>query len=210
MKNIFIKPIFLSILCIGLFTSCVNDDEFAIPQVKTPFYSEDFQNLDEIQHNTVLNVTGWKNFAEKGTVLWYERIFEDDGYAQFNTFGSADAKNVGWLISPKIDLSGYNDAKFSFQSAQNFVSSDANKLEAYVSSDFDGTNVLAAKWIKLSAKIADRNTKGYTFINSGEISLNKYTNATNIYIGFKAIGSGTDASLDGLFQVNNLYFYTTK
>ncbi len=51
MKNIFIKPIFLSILCLGLFTSCVNDDEFAIPEIKIPFYSEDFQNLDERQNS---------------------------------------------------------------------------------------------------------------------------------------------------------------
>ena len=208
MKNIFIKPIFLSILCLGLFTSCVNDDEFAIPEIKIPFYSEDFQNLDEIQHNTVLDLTGWTNFAEKGSVLWFERIFEEDGYAQFNTFGSLDSKNVSWLISPSLDISEYEDVKFSFQTAQNFVSSDANKLEVYVSSNFDGTNVLTAKWTKLNAKIADRNTKGYTFINSGEISLNKYTNSKNIYIGFKATGSGTDTALDGLFQVNNLYLYT--
>ena len=79
-----------------------------------------------------------------------------------------------------------------------------------MSSNFDGTNVLTAKWTKLNAKIADRNTKGYTFINSGEISLNKYTNSKNIYIGFKATGSGTDTALDGLFQVNNLYLYTIK
>ena len=46
MKNIFIKPIFLSILSIGLFTSCVNDDEFAIPKIVPVYFSEEFDDID--------------------------------------------------------------------------------------------------------------------------------------------------------------------
>ena len=39
---------------------------------------------------------------------------------------------------------GYESAKFLLQSAQNFVSDNANKLQVYVSTDLDGSNVNSA------------------------------------------------------------------
>ena len=213
MKKIFIKPIMLVALLAGLFSSCVKEDDFAIPALKIPFYEEKFQDVlpgGEIVDNTTFDLPGWTNFSEKGTLKWKEQIYRGDGYAEFNSYGSGELENVSWLISPTVDISDYTDAKFTFQSAQNFISNDGNKLEVYVSGDFDGTDVLGATWTKMEATVATKETKGYAFIPAGEIDLVAFQSAGKVNIAFKATGSGSNTSLDGLFQVNDLYVYTTK
>lgn len=206
MKNNLLKSIFLLAITSVVLTSCVKEDDFVIPSVKTPFYSEEFE---DIQHNTILDLADWTNYAETGTIKWKERIYSGNGYAEFNTYGSGNASNIGWLISPAYDLSGYENVKFSFQSAQNFVSDDANKLQVFVSTNYDGTNVTTATWTEINCNVANKNTTGYTFIPSGEIDLSTYENQT-IHIAFRVTGSGTNTNLDGLFQVDNLYVYTSK
>ena len=206
MKNILNKTI-LILATLLVFSSCVKDDDFSIPNLKIPFFQEEFQ---DVQHNTILNLDDWTNYAQSGTTLWYERIFSGDGYAQFNPFGTSDASSIAWLITPAIDVTGKSDVNLSFQSAQNFVSDDANRVEAYVSENFDGTNVLTATWTLLDANFATKSTEGYLFVPSGEIDLSSYTSSGTIHIAFKAIGSGSNQSLDGLFQINNVYVYSNN
>jgi Domain of unknown function (DUF5017) len=201
MKNILKTGLLLS-FSLALLTSCVNDDETAIPSLKIPFYTE---NFDEVDFNEVLDYENWTNFAEAGTKFWIEREFNDDGYAQFSSFQSGNSSNIGWLISPPIDLTDKIDVKMSFQSASNFVENSANKLEVFVSSNYDGTNVLGATWTKMNANVADETTNDYLYVPSGEIDLSAYT--SQIHIAFKATGSNT---LSGLFQVDKLNVYTSK
>lgn len=204
MKKIMIKQAFFFALFAGLLTSCVQDDDTALPETRVPYFGEEFS----IASNPVLTLEGWSNYAEAGTVKWSARTFNGDGYAQFNTFGSPDASNVGWLISPEISIKDRVNPKFTFRSAQNFVSNAANKLEVFVSTDYDGTNVLTAHWTKIDAVVADMTTKGYAYVNSGALDLTPFQAEETIHIGFKATGSGTNTSLDGLFQVDGLYVYT--
>lgn len=204
MKNNF-KAIILVLITSVTLTGCVNDDETAIPNLKIPFFEEEFQ---DVQHNTILNLPGWTNYAQSGNTLWYERIFSGDGYAQFNPYGTTDVSSISWLITPAIDVSDQSNVKLSFQSAQNFVSDDANKVEAYVSEDYDGTNVLSATWTLLDARFATKTTTGYLFVPSGEIDLTSFTTSGTLHIAFKATGSGSNLNLDGLFQINNVYVYS--
>lgn len=203
MKKYFKQTAFVALLTSIVFTSCVNDDDFEIPTLIIPFYSEEFE---DITHNTILDLEGWTNFAESGSTLWKEREFSGNGYAEFNTFNSGDLSNIGWLVSPGIDMDAQTNEVLVFQSAQNFVSSAANKLEVFVSTDFDGTNVLDATWELLDANVAVSSTPGYTFISSGEIDLSGYEG--NLHIAFKVTGSGTNTTLDGLFQVDNVKLFT--
>jgi hypothetical protein len=209
MKNYF-KRMSLFLVILLVVTGCISEDDYVIPNLKIPFFQEEFQDLDQVQHNTILNLPGWTNFAQSGSTLWYERIFSGNGYAQFNPFGTTDASSITWLITPPIDVTGKSDVNLAFQSAQNFVSDDANKVEAYVSEDFDGTDVLAATWTLLDANFANKSTPGYLFVPSGEIDLTAYTSTGTIYIAFKAIGSGSNSSLDGLFQIDNVYVYSNN
>ena len=202
MKNTFFKSVYLVITAIVL-SSCVGEDDFTIPTLKPVIFSEDF---NEINFNENFDYTGWVNFAEAGTRLWTERDFNDDGYIQFSSYGSGQTSNIGWAITPAINMDENIGEVLTFQSASNFVDNPANKLEVFISSDFDGTNVLAATWVPLNATVADNTTNGYTYIPSGDIDLSAYTG--NIHIAFKATGNST--SLDGLFQVDKIKIYSSN
>jgi hypothetical protein len=203
MKNKFLKTVLLATLFLGVASSCVKDDDFEIPKLRPVIYSEDF---NEIDYNMTFDYADWTNFAEAGTKKWIEREYQDDGYIQFSSFGSGEASNIGWAISPAIDMDAFTGEVLTFKSATNFVDNPANKLEVFVSSDYDGTNVLAATWIQLDAIVADDTTNGYTYISSGEIDLSSYTGT--LHIAFKVTGNGS--SLDGLFQVDKIKIYSSN
>lgn len=203
MKNNFLKSMFLLAAISTALTSCVKEDDFAIPTLRPVIFSEDFNQID---FNQNFDYEGWVNFAEAGTKLWTERDFNDDGYIQFSSFGSGQASNIGWAITPAIDMDANEGEVLSFQSATNFVDNPNNKLEVFISSDFDGTNVLSATWTRLDAVVADNTTNGYTYIPSGEIDLSAYTGT--IHLAFKATGNGS--SLDGLFQVDKIKIYSSN
>lgn len=203
MKNIFLKITF-AVFTLGALSSC-NEDETDIPTVRPLLFSEDFPEA-EINYNLDFDFVGWTNFAEAGTKKWIERDFNGSGYIQFSSFGSAQASNIGWAITPSINMDATTNEIFTFKSASNFVSDASNKLEVLISTNYDGTNVLAATWTPLSAAVANQTTNGYVYIPSGEIDLSSYTG--NIHIAFKVTGSGTDTNLDGLFQVDDVKVYS--
>lgn len=201
MKNI-LKS-FLAIVAVSIAVSCSDDTEIA--PFKPLIFSEDFPE-PEIDYNATFDFEGWTNFAETGTKLWIERDFNNDGYIQFSPFGSSQASNIGWAITPAINISEGANAVLSFSSASNFVDNPENKLEVFIATDYDGTNVLAATWTELEAVVANNTTNNYTYIPSGEIDLSTY--AGTVHIAFKVTGNGT--TLDGLFQVDKVKVYSNN
>lgn len=165
-----------------------------------PVYEEDFQSATD---NTDLDITGWVNFAEEGGELWTEQEFRGNGYAEFSGFRTGDASNIGWLISPGIDMDAQTDEFLTFKAAQHHVSdSDNNTLEVLVSTDFDGTNVAAATWTKVNANLPTKDSRWYAFEDSGEIDLSSYTGT--LYIAFKSVASGTNTALDGSYMIDDV------
>ncbi len=200
MKNLY--KLCLTIVASTFVFSC--SDEAEIAPYKALVFSQGFSPDDvNFNYNGVFNFPGWINYAETGTRLWTERDFNDDGYIQFNPFGSGQASNIGWAITPPVDLGDADNVVLSFSSATNFVDNPANKLEVLISSDFDGTNVLAATWTILEATVANETTNGYVYIPSGEIDLSSYSGT--VHIAFRVTGNGT--TLDGLFQVDKVKVY---
>lgn len=162
-------------------------------------FEEDFQDID---HNTNLDLEGWTNFAEAGNRLWIEEIFGGNGYTEFSPFLSGDVANIGWLVTPPINLDNHNGAILVFQTAQHHLSSPDNTLEVFVSTDFDGTNVLSATWEPMEARLASLDDDWYDFVPSGEVDLSSYSG--NLYIAFKYVGSGTNTQLDGGYFVDDV------
>ena len=172
-----------------------------------PFFAEDFQT---VKNNVNFVLPGWSNIVEKATKLWKSMMYAGNGYAEFNTTSTTAAENIAWLITPKINMSGYKNAVLSFRSAQHDLKVDSplNSLEVYVSSDFDGSHVTKAKWTKLEAKFPTLSTPTRQFISSGGIDLSAYSG--NIYIAFKYIGSGKDKTLNGAFMVDDVKIFGEK
>ncbi|WP_343705180.1 DUF5689 domain-containing protein [Flavobacterium sp.] len=173
----------------------------------TPFFSEDFQS---VKNNVNFALPGWSNIVEKATKLWKSMVYSGNGYAEFNTTSTTAAENIAWLVSPKINLTGYKNAVLSFRSAQHDLKVDSplNTLEVYVSTNFDGASVTKAKWTKLEAKVPTLSTPAREFISSGGIDLSAYSG--NINIAFKYIGSGKDKTLNGAFMVDDIKIFGEK
>jgi hypothetical protein len=173
----------------------------------TPFFAEDFQT---VKNNVNFVLPGWSNIVEKASKLWKSMVYGGNGYAEFNTTSTTAAENIAWLVSPKINLTGYKNAVLSFRSAQHDLKMDSplNALEVYVSTNFDGSNVTKANWKKFEAKFPSLSTPSRTFISSGAIDLSGYSG--NIHIAFKYIGSGKDKTLNGAFMVDDIKIFGEK
>lgn len=201
MKNN-LKTLFIAALTAFMAVGCVDDDDTKLPFYDVLPLSQDFEvGLD----NTPLVTEGWTNFAEVGKIIWTIQIYSSNGYAEFNTYQSGDASNIGWLVSPEFTLPEGHTRKLKFDSAQSYVTSADNKLEVFISRDFDGTNVKAATWEPLKANIPGTSAKYFEFMSSGDIDLSAYSGP--LHIAFKVTGSGTNTSLDGSYNVDNVTIY---
>lgn len=169
-----------------------------------PFFVQDFQS---VSNGTNLSLPGWGNIRQAGAIFWKGGITSTNGYAEFLITGTKVASNIVWLISPKIDMDLHTNETLSFRTAQHHLDVDSplNTLEVYISTNFDGININAAKWTRVNAKIPTQATPWYEFVGSGAIDLSSYTGKINI--AFKYIGSGTNLALDGAFQVDDVQIY---
>lgn len=190
MKNIFKILIFASTLTI---VSC-SDPKTEVAPIKPVVYKEYFDpNL--LQEDAYLDFNNWTSYAEAGTIKWTEQDDDGNGYLQFSTFQlSGGASNIAWAITPKINLDNSENEILNFKTGRGFASNANNKMEVYISTNFDGTNVSAANWTKLTANIAASNNptgvgNGVMTTDSGDVDLSSYSG--NIYLGFKAYGSST-------------------
>lgn len=199
------KTIFkFSLLALGFsfFTAC-ETDETAIPKTTITLSNQDFQ---ESVDNTVLDINGWMNYNETGSMKWKEQVFSGNGYAEFSSYASGDALNVGWLISPELDLEAGENVGVVFKVAQHHLDVDSpnNSLTILISTDFDGTNVLDATWTPLNANLPTKSEEWYKFLATN-IDLSSFNGKAHIAFKFK--GSGSDTTLDGAFQVDDFIFY---
>ena len=183
------------------------DDVVMSGKRNIPFFAEDFQT---VKNNVNFTLPGWSNIVEKASKLWKSMVYGGNGYAEFNTTSTTAAENIAWLVSPKINMTGYKNAVLSFRSAQHDLKMDSplNALEVYVSTNFDGSNITKANWKKLEAKFPSLSTPTRAFISSGAIDLSAYSG--NIHIAFKYIGSGKDKTLNGAFMVDDIKIFGEK
>lgn len=194
--------------CIALaamvFTGCTEDSDIQNKQTKKTLF---FENWDDNTDNTTLNTLGWTNYAQLGTKLWSEQVFSDDGYAEFTSFGSGQALNIGWLISPAFDMDAQEGETLAFQSAHNFLTNTENTLELFVSTDYDGTiaHFNDATWINIPVKTPTPNDERFLYISSGDVDLSGYEGT--LHFAFKVRGSGTNTALDATFQVDNIRLF---
>ena len=177
----------------------LNADDFTL------IFEETFN--DAVDEET-LDTEGWINFSERGQVLWTEQIYSKNGYAEFGTFGANDTENVGWLISPGIDMDVYLNEVLNFKMGQHHLDSVRNKIEVLVSTDFNGTDVLNATWTEIGAKVPTKYDEWYVFKDSGLIDISPYSGT--LYVAFKVTGSGTNEALDGSYQLDDFRVLTEK
>jgi hypothetical protein len=195
---------FLVIAGLTTLTNCTSDNDVENTRVKTTLFVENFTDNSD---GTILNTTGWTNFAQVGTKKFTEEVYSGNGYAEFTSYGSGQASNISWLISPGFDMNKQNGEKLVFQAAHAFLTSADNSLELMVSTDYDGNiaNFNQSNWLSLPVTTPTPSNDFYEFVNSGEVDLSKY-NGT-LYFAFKIKGSGTNTALDATYQIDNIRLY---
>ena len=199
MKKLFI----FSIIAVGiLFSSCTKEDNTTLQPFNKIIFEEDFNKAVD---GTVFDLPGWTNFAQIGTRQFTEQIFSGNGYAEFSSFGSTQLVNIGWLVSPQIDMDKQTGEILTFKSAQSFLRSRDNVLEVLVSTNFDGTNVAAANWVVVPAIIPTPETKRFEYVFSGQIDLSGYSGKLNF--AFRVKGSGTITTMTGTYQIDDVMVF---
>lgn len=168
----------------------------------TTIFQETFNDATD---NTNLNTVGWLNVAEEGNEVWTEQVYSGNGYAEFTAFATGNPSNIGWLISPSIDMDVYDGETLTFQTEHAYPDAGHVPLELLVSTDFDGTEggIASATWISLdftSSLEADYDT-WFNFVDSGNIDLSSYSGT--LYIAFKYTGSDT-MNLNTTVHVDNV------
>ena len=172
-----------------------------------PFFAENFET---IVANTNINLAGWSNIVQKGSLYWKGSVYSGNGCAEYAISGTKVASNVGWLISPKIDLDTHTGEILTFRAAQHHLDVDSplNALDVFISNNFDGVNISSATWIPLKANLPTQATPWYQFVGSGGIDLSSYKGKVNI--AFRYTGSGKTLTLDGAFQIDDVQIYGEK
>ncbi len=173
----------------------------------TSFFSENFETAAA---NTNINLAGWTNIVQKGSLYWKGSVYSGNGCAEYAISGTKVVSNVGWLITPAIDLDEYSSEILTFRAAQHHldVDSSLNALDVFISNNFDGVNVASATWIPLKANLPTQATPWYQFVGSGGIDLSSYKGKVNI--AFRYTGSGKTLTLDGAFQIDDVQIYGEK
>ena len=212
MKNNFFKIVLVAFSI--SFVSC-EEPTTEIAPFKPVVFKEVFDAF-EVNDDEYLNFGNWASFTEAGTKPWYEKETDDNGYLEFSGYdvivANRETSNISWAISPKINLDNSENEILNFKTSTEYVSGSANTIEVYISTNFDGTNVLAATWIPLAATIANSSnnisnttSNGSIKIDSGDIDVSTYSG--DVYIAFRGIGSGTDSNLDGSLRLDNIKIY---
>lgn len=155
-----------------------------------PVFEESFNSATD---NTNLNIANWINYAEAGTELWTEQVYGGNGYAEFSAYATGESSNIGWLISPGIDMDAQDGEVLNFQTEYAYPDTGHYPLEVFVSTDFNGeeSGIATATWEPLTVVIAhpDVTSDWFSWVDSGAVDLSSYTGT--LYVAFKYTGSDT-------------------
>lgn len=193
----YILPIAVAMLA-TTFTSCVTEDDQEIPEYNKVVFFEDFQTIT----TGSFNQESWVIQEEEGTKKWFSNSYNGNGYFEFSPFNSGETLNIGWLVTPNINLDEANAKRLIFKIAQHHVvDNTSNYLRVMVSTDFNG-DIATATWTEKTVKLPPvGNANNYDFFTSGVVDLSEFSG--NIRIGFKAVG-GTASVNAGAYQIDDI------
>jgi hypothetical protein len=167
-----------------------------------PVFEESFNSATD---NTNLNILNWINYAEAGTELWTEQVYGGNGYAEFSAYATGESSNIGWLISPGIDMDAQDGEVLNFQTEYAYPDTGHYPLEVFVSTNFSGevSGIATATWEPLTVVIAhpDVTSDWFSWVDSGSVDLSSYTGT--LYVAFKYTGSDT-SNQNSTIHVDNI------
>ena len=128
--------------------------------------------------------SNWFNVQLSGTNNWYQRTYDNNGYATMTGHNGKNPPFDSWLITPALDIKNATSKVFSFRTQVAGYNSTTTSFEVYVLNSSDPA--AATVKVKLNPAIAQASsTSTYSsWVNSGDLDLSQW--ADGIYfIGFR-------------------------
>ncbi len=195
-------------LSVTLLTSCVKEDDFAIPTLKPVLFLENFEDIavGSGSNEVPINLEGWVNTNTIGPRAWSGKLFDNNKFAEFSSFYSVAGTNDDtWLITRAIDLSASDSKVLSFNSVNRFY--NGSVLKVYISEDYDGTipGIATATWTELNPTLPTSSAQNDDRVPSGAMDISSYK-GTNVRIAFRYQGSKS-ANPTTTFQLDDIRIY---
>lgn len=167
-------------------------------------FAEDFESQ---RNNRLIEGNGWTNYIEEGSEGWEAWSSTSTNAslgrsARFQSASSGDVNNIGWLITPAINLDNQQGETLRFKTSNSRA--DNSYMEVLYALDWDGTeaNITSATWGVLSAAYVVKDTDSFVpWFDSGIVDLSCVTGT--IHIAFKFTGGGQD-TFDGVYELDDV------
>ncbi len=167
-------------------------------------FMEDFESQ---KNNKPIEGNGWTNYLEAGSEPWEAWSSTSSNAslgrsARLKSASSGDESNIGWLITPAINLDAQEGETLRFKTSNSLA--DSSYMEVLYSLDWDGNeaNITSATWGVLSAAYVVKDSDSFVaWFNSGVVDLSCISGT--IYIAFKYTGSGQD-TFDGVYELDDI------
>ena len=159
-----------------------------------PTVSAETSNISQLLNETFDNDLGvWMQYSVTGDQIWeWDSYGLPPGCAKMSGFAGSANENQDWLISPGLDMLGYNDLTFSFDHARNYASNDG--LYVMISSDYSGSgDPSVAEWSDITSEFVFPETGTWDFASAGEVDITEYA-SENVYLAFVYNSNNTDAA----------------
>ena len=171
----------------------------------TILFEDDFETQTR---SSPITGNGWTNYIEAGSESWEAYTAGGSNAslgisARMNSFNSGDTSNIGWLITPAIDLNTNTGVTLSFQTSNSF--SDGSNMEILFSSNWDGTTdgISNATWGLIPAAYITQDSDLFsTWFDSGIVDLS-CGSGSRVYFAFRYIGNG-NSGFDGTYELDNI------
>ncbi len=167
-----------------------------------------------LQNNKPVNEYNWYNIVQVGNVSWVGLIHGSQSFPSASTYGSTDARNVMWLITPPIL---YDSPKtLSFMATTYYNSANVKQLDVFISTNFNNTtvNVNQANWQNMDSlfPLIPNLANGYAFkpCSNAPVPLSTFlpANYTGTFsIGFRYQGTISDPDSTATFGIDNVIIH---
>jgi hypothetical protein len=166
--------------------------------------TEDFEPQ---KNNKPIAIDGWTNYMETGSEAWegYSSTSSNASLgrsARFQSASSSDISNIGWLITPPINLDTQDGETLRFKTSNSLA--DSSFMEVLYSLDWDGNEetITSSTWGVLSSAYVVKDTDSFAeWFSSGIVDLSCESGI--IHIAFKYTGSG-QSSFDGVYELDDI------
>ncbi|NNC49421.1 MAG: hypothetical protein HKO01_02675 [Flaviramulus sp.] len=166
-----------------------------------------YEDFESQSNNRPINIFGWTNYMEAGTEAWegYSSTSSNASLgrsARFQCASSGDTSNIGWLITPALNLDVRDGETLRFKTSNSLA--DSSFMEVLYSLDWDGieANITSASWGVLSDAYVVKDSDSFVpWFNSGSVDLSCVSGT--MHIAFKFTGSGQD-TFDGIYELDEI------